>query len=538
MQKNNRLNVEVNFGLDALNKMKKGVDTLADAVKITLGPRGRNASIERNYGPPLITKDGVTVAKSIFVKDNVENMGAQLVKYVANNTNNWAGDGTTSATVLSQAIFNSGLKYVSLGHNPVLIKRGIDSAANLVITELESLSRSLSTEQEIKNVAEISLNNDKELSELISKIIIKIGNDGIISVEEATGSKTEVSYTSGIKLDRGYLSPVFVNTTKDSAEFEDCYVLVYDGSISLTKDIMAYLQNVSQENKPILMIANDITSDALDTLVLNNSRGALKSCAIKSPGFGDIRRDLLQDICCYSGATLISTQQQLQEGRMEMLGKIRKVSINRNNSSLIEGYAKDGAIEQRIKDLKDQLDQDGIFDYQIASIKERVSQLSDSVAILRVGGISEAEMRERKDRIEDAINAVKAAIDEGIVTGGGTALLHCYCYLKDNIPEDITDEEKAGYEIVLNALNAPFIQILSNAGQDYHLIMEKLIYSKNKRNGFNALTMMFVEDMYEEGVIDPLKVVKTGFKNAISASSTLLTTGVSITRFAEENTGT
>jgi chaperonin GroEL len=538
MQKNNRLNVKVDFGLDALNKMKEGVDTLANAVKITLGPRGRNAAIERNYGPPLITKDGVTVAKSIFVKDNVENMGAQLVKYVANNTNNWAGDGTTSATVLSQAIFNSGLKFINHGHNPVLIKRGIDSAAEIVLSKLEDLSRSLSTEQEIKNVAEISLNNDRELSELISKVIIQIGNDGIISVEEATGSKTDVTYTSGIKLDRGYLSPVFVNTVKDSAEFEDCYVMVYDGSISLTKDIMAYLQNVSQEGKPILIIANDVTSDALDTLVLNNSRGALKSCAIKSPGFGDIRRDLLEDICCYSGATLISTQQELQEGRMDLLGKIRKVSVNRNNTSLIEGYSKDGAIEERIKNLKEQMDQEGIFDYQIASIRERVSQLSDSVAILRVGGTSEAEMRERKDRIEDAINAVKAAIDEGIITGGGTGLLHCYSHLKENTPEDITVEEKAGYDIVLNALKAPFIQILTNAGQDYHLIMEKLIYSENKDNGFNALTMKFVEDMYEEGVIDPLKVVKTGFRNAISASSTLLTTGVSITRFGEESNDT
>jgi chaperonin GroEL len=533
MKKNKRLNVKVDFGLDGLNKMKKGIDTLANAVKATLGPRGRHAAIERNYGPPLITKDGVTVAKSIFIEDGVENMGAQLVKYVANNTNNWAGDGTTSATVLAQEIFNSGLRYVSLGHNPVLIKRGIDSAAKEVLSYLDDISIALSSEEEIKSVAKISLNNDEELSDLISKIIIKIGNDGIISVEEATGSETEVAYTSGIKIDRGYLSPVFVNTLKDTVEYEDCFVLVYDGEISMTKDLMAYLQNVSQENKPLLIIANDVNSDALETMVLNNARGSLKSCAIKSPGFGDIRRDLLQDICAYSGATLISTQKQLEEGDMLKLGKIRKISINRNNSSLIDGYSKDGAIESRIGSLKEQLDQEGIFDYQIASLKERISQLSDSVAILKVGGTSEAEMRERKDRIEDAINAVKAAIDEGIVTGGGSALLHCYSYLKSKIPNDLTPEEVAGYEIVLKALKSPFIQILKNAGEDYHLIMEKIISSQNKKCGFNALTMKFVDDMFEEGVIDPLKVVKAGLKNSVSASSTLLTTDVSITRFNE-----
>lgn len=536
MTKNKRLNVKVDFGLEGLNKMKKGVDTLANAVKVTLGPRGRHAAIERNYGPPLITKDGVTVAKSIYIEDNVENMGAQLVKYVANNTNNWAGDGTTSATVLAQEIFNLGLRYVSLGHNPVLIKRGIDSATSKVLDHLDSISRTLSSEEEIKSVAKISLNNDEELSDLISKIIIKIGNDGIISVEEATGSETEVTYTSGIKLDRGYLSPVFVNTAKDTAEYNDCYVLVYDGDISMTKDLMVYLQTVSQEGKPILIIANDVNSDALETLILNNARGSLKSCAIKSPGFGDIRRDLLQDICSYSGATIISTQKQLEEGDMSFLGKIRKVSVNRNNSSLIDGYAKDGAIEDRIASLKEQLEQEGIFDYQIASIRERISQLSDSVAILKVGGTSEAEMRERKDRIEDAINAVKAAIDEGIVTGGGSALLHCYSHLRDTIPSHLVSEERAGYEIVLDTLKAPFIQILKNAGQDYHLIMEKIISNSDNLCGFNALTMEYVDNMFEEGVIDPLKVVKTGLKNAVSASSTLLTTDVAITRFADDET--
>ena len=533
MQKS-RINVQVDFGLEGLKKMKVGIDTLANAVKATLGPRGRHAAIEKTYGPPLITKDGVTVAKSIFVKDNVENMGAQLVKYVASNTNNWAGDGTTSATVLAQEIFNAGLKYVSLGHNPVLIKRGIDLALSIILKELDSLSKDLSSEQEIKDVAKISLNNDEELSELISKIIINIGNDGIISVEEATGSDTSVSYTSGIKIDRGYLSPVFVNTMRDTVDYEDSYVLVYDGDISMTKDIMKYLQNVSEENKSLLIIANDINHDALDTLILNNSRGSLKSCAIKSPGFGDIRRDLLEDICCYSGAKLISTKKELEEGNMSCLGKIRKVSVNRYNTSLIEGSPEDGAIEQRITSLKEQLDNDGIFDYQIASLRERISQLSDSVAILKVGGTSETEMRERKDRIEDAINAVKAAIDEGVVTGGGSCLLHCIEGLKNNMPKDLTEEEMSGFKIMLEVLKAPFCQILKNSGVDYHLIMEKIIMSDSKVCGFAALRMKYAEDMFADGVIDPLKVVRAGLKNAVSASSTLLTTNVSITKFEED----
>ena len=532
-------NKEIKFGSEARKKLQKGVDTLANSVKATLGPRGRHACIEREGAIPLITKDGVTVAKSINLSDRVENMGAQLVKYVASNTNALAGDGTTTATVLSQSIFNSGLKMVEVGNNPVLIKRGIDIATEKVIDILDENKVSIENKDQICSIATISANNDPDLGEMIADIISNVGDDGIISVEEATGRATTVEYTDGITLDRGYINPAFVtNTAKMTTEFEDPFVLVFDGDLCLSADIVPIMQKVSETGKPLVVIAKDIKSEALQTLVLNNHRGSLRCIGIKAPGFGDLRRYMLEDIAVSTGSTMFTDEaiQSLKDAELSDLGMVKKSTVYMNTTELIGPMGDQEKISQRIDNLKEQLEYDGLYDYQIASLRNRISQLSGSVAILKVGGITETEMKERKDRVEDAINAVKAAIDDGIVGGGGSSLLHCIRPLKKYRESlKLSSEERIGFEIVESAIVEPFKQILQNSGIESYQYIHKIINDNQKHSGYDALKFSYSKNLIKDGIIDPVKVTKTALKSASSASGTLLTTEVVIYAHMEEN---
>lgn len=522
---------EVIIGSKARSKMQDGLNILANAVKTTLGPKGRHAAIERNYGAPLVTKDGVTVAQSIDLSCRIENMGAQLIKSVASSTNTVAGDGTTTATVLAQSIYNDGAKMVAAGHNPVLIKRGIDLAVSKVRELLKEQSIDISDENAIRSVATISANNDSFLGNLIADAISTVGDDGVISVEEATGGETSVSYTEGTSFDRGFLSPLFVtNTERMSVEFSNPYILLYDGVISSSQEILPLLQDVSKDGGSLLIVAKDVTSEALQTLILNKARGTLSVCATKSPGFGDIRADMMGDIATLCGGRLFASDgAPLRDVSLDSLGRARKVIVSRTQTSIIDGAGSQEDIDNRVSSIKIQLESDDLFTHHIASLRDRLSTMSGAVAIFKVGGASEAEMRERKDRVEDAINAVTAALSEGIVSGGGSALLHCVGPLSKHFAKsDISQEEKIGIDIVLKSIKSPFIQILTNAGVDYHEYMEKIIRSKNTTCGFNALLNSFEASMLDSGIVDPTKVVRSALENAASASGTLLTTEVTI----------
>jgi len=523
---------EVKFNSDARNGLQQGLDILANAVKVTLGPKGRHAAIERNYGPPLVTKDGVTVAKSIDLDDRIQNMGAQLIKAVASATNTVAGDGTTTATVLAQSIYTEGAKLVAVGHNPVLIKRGIDKATAIVVNKLKSISIPVSDDSVIKNVAIISANNDPDLGSLIGEVVSSVGNDGTISVEDATGGETRVVYSEGITLERGYINPGFVtNFEKMTVEYENPFVLMFDGKLSSSRDFLSLLEKVSGTGKPLLVIATEVDGEALQTLVLNKARNALTSCAIKAPGFGDTRREMLEDIATICGGRMFSAEEisELKNATLNDLGRARRIVVGRNHTTIIDGIGNQSAISSRIESLKVQLQDNTLSDYQLASIRNRLSAISGSIAIIKVGGVSESEMKERKDRVEDAINAVRAAIEEGIVSGGGSSLLHCVEHLrkeKDGLL--LTPEEMAGFQIIERAIKAPFMQIMQNAGIECHSIMEKIIEDKNSISGYDAYHNHYSNDMISIGVIDPVKVVRSALENAASASGTLLTTEVTI----------
>jgi len=520
----------VKFSSEARGGLQEGLDILANAVKATLGPRGRNAAIERDYGPPLITKDGVTVARSITLDDRVQNMGASLIKSVASSTNSLAGDGTTTATVLAQAIYTEGSKMVAAGHNPVLIKRGIDKAVKVVSEKLRDISKPVDSEDIINNVAIISTNNDLELGTMIGEVISSIGNDGMVSVEQATGAETSVSYSEGVSFDRGYITPTFAtNLDKLIVEFDNPYILVYNGKISSTHDVMPILEAVSEQNRPLLIIAQTMESEALQTLVLNKARGTLASCAVRAPGFGDIRADMLGDISSVCGATLFTDEAgcPLREATVLDLGTARRVLVTRSATSIIDGAGTSESIDSRVNSIKIQLEQTGLETYEIAALRQRLSALSGSIAVLKVGGVSESEVKERKDRVEDAINAVKAAIEEGIVPGGGAALLHCLPALnKYKESADLITEELVGIDVIAKAIKAPFIQILTNAGFEYHLHMENISGSTNMANGFDAFAGVLSKNMIKDGIIDPVKVVRSALENAASSSGTLLTTEV------------
>src|SRR6187549_908752 len=520
------------FSIEARAKLKRGVDQLADAVKLTLGPKGRNVVIDKKFGSPTITKDGVTVAKEIELSDPIENMGAQMVKEVATKTSDLAGDGTTTATVLAQAIYREGLKNVTAGANPMELKRGIDRAVEAIVEQLKTLSVPSAGKKEITQVGTISANNDKEIGTLIAEAMEKVGKDGVITVEEAKGLETTLETVDGMQFDRGYLSPYFV-TDPDKMEvaLEDGFVLIHDKKISSMKDLLPILEKVAQSGRPLLIIAEDVEGEALATLVVNKLRGTLKVAAVKAPGFGDRRKAMLEDLAILTGGTVISEEVglQLEKATIRDLGRAKKVQISKENTTLIDGAGDTKAIEGRIKQIKAQIEET-TSDYDKEKLQERVAKLAGGVAVIKVGASTEIEMKEKKARVEDALNATRAAVEEGIVAGGGVALLRASTSI-DGVK--LEGDEKVGAMIVKRALEEPIRQIVENAGLEGSVIVEKVKAEKVVTRGFDAESLEFV-DMIQAGIIDPTKVERVALENAASVASLLLTTEALITDLPEE----
>ena len=510
------------FDTDARDQLKKGVDALADAVKVTLGPKGRNVILDKKFGAPTITKDGVSVAKEIELEEPIENMGAQLVKEVASKTADQAGDGTTTATVLTQAIFGVGIKNVAAGANPMDLKRGIDKAVAAVVAELKANSKPISTSKEIAQVATVSANNDEEIGQMIANAMDKVGKDGVITVEEAKGTETEVKTVEGMQFDRGYLSPYFVtNTAKMEVQLEHPYILIYDKKISSMKELLPVLEPVAQSGKPLLIIAEDVDGEALATLVVNKIRGALKVAAVKAPGFGDRRKAMLEDIAILTGGTVISEERgfKLENATPDMLGRAEKINIDKDNATVVNGAGDAGAIKGRIAEIKAQIDKT-TSDYDREKLQERLAKLSGGVAILYIGAATEVEMKEKKDRVDDALHATRAAVQEGVVVGGGVALVRAASAL-DNLKGENEDQD-TGINIVRIAIESPLRTIVSNAGGEPSVVVNKI--RDNKGNyGYNARTDKY-EDLFKVGVIDPTKVTRLALENAASIAALLLTT--------------
>jgi chaperonin GroEL len=524
---------ELKFNAQARSGLKRGVDQLADAVKVTLGPKGRNVVLDKKFGSPTVTKDGVTVAKEIELEDAVENMGAQMLKEVASKTSDIAGDGTTTATVLAQAIFREGLKSVTAGVNPMSIKRGIDQAVETVVAELKRLSTATKGKKEIAQVGTISANNDPEIGELIADAMEKVGKDGVITVEEAKSLETYLETVDGMQFDRGYLSPYFVtNPDKMETELEDPYILIHDKKISTMKDLLPVLEKVAQSGRPMLLIAEDIEGEALATLVVNKIRGTLKVAGVKAPGFGDRRKQMLQDIAVLTGGQVVSEEVgfKLENVVLKDLGRAKRVVIDKDNTTIIDGAGKSDDIQGRIKAIKQQIEAT-TSDYDKEKLQERLAKLSGGVAVINVGAATETEMKEKKARVEDALHATRAAVEEGIVPGGGVAYIRTIKALDKLQLED--DEEQLGVSIVKKALEEPAKWIIQNAGLEGAVYVEK-IKSEKKTWGFNAASMQF-EDMIEAGVIDPTKVTRTALQNAASIAGLLLTTEAVITEKPEED---
>ncbi|WP_297335278.1 chaperonin GroEL [Algoriphagus sp.] len=513
---------ELFFDTDARDRLKKGVDALADAVKVTLGPKGRNVIIDKKFGAPTITKDGVSVAKEIELEEPIENMGAQLVKEVASKTADNAGDGTTTATVLAQSIFNVGIKNVAAGANPMDLKRGIDKAVAAVVSQLRTNSKAISTSKEIAQVATVSANNDEEIGKMISDAMDKVGKDGVITVEEAKGTETEVKTVEGMQFDRGYLSPYFVtNTEKMEAELESPYILIYDKKISSMKELLPVLEPVAQSGKPLVIISEDVDGEALATLVVNKIRGALKVAAVKAPGFGDRRKAMLEDIAILTGGTVISEERgfKLENATIDMLGRAEKVNIDKDNTTIVNGSGDANAIKGRISEIKAQIEKT-TSDYDREKLQERLAKLSGGVAILYIGAATEVEMKEKKDRVDDALHATRAAVQEGVVVGGGVALVRAAEALND-LKGDNEDQD-TGINIIRQAIESPLRTIILNAGGEPSVVINKI--RENKGNfGFNARTDQY-EDLFEAGVIDPTKVTRLALENAASIAALLLTT--------------
>ena len=513
---------ELFFDTDARDRLKKGVDALADAVKVTLGPKGRNVILDKKFGAPTITKDGVSVAKEIELTEPIENMGAQLVKEVASKTADNAGDGTTTATVLAQSIFNVGIKNVAAGANPMDLKRGIDKAVAAVVAKLRENSKGISTSKEIAQVATVSANNDEEIGKMISDAMDKVGKDGVITVEEAKGTETEVKTVEGMQFDRGYLSPYFVtNTEKMEAELDQPYVLIYDKKISSMKELLPVLEPVAQTGKPLLIIAEDVDGEALATLVVNKIRGALKVAAVKAPGFGDRRKAMLEDIAILTGGTVISEERgfKLENATPDMLGRAEKINIDKDNSTIVNGAGDPGAIKGRVAEIKAQIDKT-TSDYDREKLQERLAKLSGGVAILYIGAATEVEMKEKKDRVDDALHATRAAVQEGVVVGGGVALVRAADAL--NSLKGLNEDEDTGINIIRQAIESPLRTIVSNAGGEPSVVINKI--RENKGNfGYNARTDVY-EDLFKAGVIDPTKVTRLALENAASIAALLLTT--------------
>jgi chaperonin GroEL len=514
---------QILFNIDARNRMKKGVDTLADAVKVTLGPKGRNVVIEKKFGAPSITKDGVTVAKEIALEDPIENMGAQMVKEVASKTADIAGDGTTTATVLAQAIIGEGLKNVAAGANPMDLKRGIDKAVAAVVANLKKQAQKVGNDNErIEQVGTISANNDSEIGKLIAQAMAKVGNEGVITVEESKNTDTTVEVVEGMQFDRGYLSPYFVtNTEKMQVELDNPFILIFDKKISTMKDIIGILEKVVQSGRPLLIIAEDVDGEALATLVVNKLRGSLKIAAVKAPGFGDRRKEMLEDIAKLTGGTVISEEQgyKLENAEFGYLGQAESITIDKDNTTIVGGKGKKADIVARVNQIKSQLEAT-TSDYDREKMQERLAKLSGGVAVLYVGGGSEVEMKEKKDRVDDALHATRAAVEEGIVAGGGTAYIRAIDSLGKIEPEN--NDEKTGIDIIRRALEAPIRTIVANAGLEGSIIVQKIKDGKADF-GFNARTEQF-EKLFAAGVIDPTKVARVALENAASIASMFLTT--------------
>ena len=512
----------IQFGPDARAALKRGVDTLADAVKVTLGPRGRNVVIDKKFGAPTVTKDGVTVAKEIEIEDTIENMGAQMVREVASKTSDVAGDGTTTATVLAQAIFREGLKNVTAGANPMELKRGIDLAVEKVISGLKTLSREVTDKKEIAQVGTISANNDSEIGTLIASAMDKVGKDGVITVEEARGTDTTMEVVEGMQFDRGYLSPYFVtDTERMEASMEDPYILIHDKKISAMKDLLPILEKVAQSGRSIVIIAEDMEGEALATLVVNKIRGTLKAVAVKAPGFGDRRKAMLEDIAVLTGGQVISEEKgfKLENTTLALLGTAKKVTIDKDNTTIVEGAGKKDDIKRRINEIKAQIEKT-TSDYDKEKLQERLAKLSGGVAVLKIGATTEVEMKEKKARVEDALHATRAAVEEGIVPGGGVALVRSIAQL-DNVKTE-NEDQKIGVEIIKKALEEPLRWIVNNAGLEGSVILNKVKDGKDDY-GFNAQTETY-ENLLKAGVIDPTKVTRTALQNAASVASLLLTT--------------
>ncbi|SDG78951.1 chaperonin GroEL [Dyadobacter soli] len=520
------------FDTEARDKIKKGVDTLADAVKVTLGPRGRNVVIDKKFGSPSITKDGVTVAKEIDLKDPIENMGAQLVKEVASKTADSAGDGTTTATVLAQAIYSIGVKNVAAGANPMDLKRGIDKAVGTIVKDLEAQKKNISTSKEIAQVATISANHDEEIGNMIAEAMDKVGKEGVITVEEARGTETEVKTVEGMQFDRGYLSPYFVtNTEKMEAELERPFILISEKKVSSMKELLPVLEAVAQTGRPLLILAEDVDGEALATLVVNKIRGALKVAAVKAPGFGDRRKAMLEDIAIITGGTVISEERgfKLENATLDYLGTCEKAIIDKDNTTLVNGSGASEDIQARVNQIKAQIE-NTTSDYDREKLQERLAKLSGGVAILYIGAATEVEMKEKKDRVDDALHATRAAVEEGIVAGGGVAFIRATASL-DNLKGN-NEDETTGINIIRAALEAPLRTIVSNAGGEPSVVINK-VKDGSGAFGYNAKDNTY-QDLLEAGIIDPKKVSRLALENAASIAGLLLTTECVIADEPEE----
>lgn len=523
---------EITFDTNARDRIKRGVDKLADAVKVTLGPKGRNVILDKKFGAPTVTKDGVSVAKEIDLKDPIENMGAQLVKEVASKTADAAGDGTTTATVLAQSIYAHGIKNVAAGANPMDLKRGIDKAVEAVIEHLHKQSKNIKGSQEIAQVATISSNNDVEIGKMIATAMDKVGKDGVITVEEAKGTETEVKTVEGMQFDRGYLSPYFVtNTEKMEADLDHPYILIYDKKISSMKELLPVLEATAQTGKPLLIISEEVEGEALATLVVNKIRGALRVAAVKAPGFGDRRKAMLEDIAILTGGKVISeeTGMKLEDAKLEYLGRAEKINIDKDNTVIVNGAGKKAEIQGRVNQIKAQIEVT-TSDYDKEKLQERLAKLSGGVAILYIGAATEVEMKEKKDRVDDALHATRAAVQEGIIPGGGVAYIRAIEALK-NLPTD-NEDQNTGVNIIRLALESPLRTIAENAGQEGSVIVNKVREGK-KDYGYNARDNKF-EDFFAAGIIDPTKVSRLALENAASIAGLLLTTEAVVSEIPED----
>ncbi len=523
----------IEYSADARAKLKKGVDQLADAVKVTLGPKGRNVVIEKKFGAPTVTKDGVTVAKEIELEDPMENMGAQMVKEVASKTSDDAGDGTTTATVLAQAIFNEGLKNVTAGANATEIKRGIEEAVKVVVDELKKLSRPIENKTEIAQVGAISANNDMEIGELIAEAMEKVGKDGVITVEEAKSTETTLDVVEGMQFDRGYISPYFVTSPETmEAILEDPLILIYDKKISAMKDLLPILEKVAQTGKSLLIIAEDVEGEALATLVVNKLRGTLRVAAVKAPGFGDRRKAMLEDIAILTGGRVISEEAgfKLENAVLSDLGSAKRVVIDKDNTTIVEGAGKTDDIQARIQQIKRQIEET-TSDYDREKLQERLAKLAGGVAVLKIGAATEVEMKEKKARVEDALHATRAAVEEGIVPGGGTALLRALPALEKL---NLDGDRQIGVNIIKRAVEEPIRQIVNNTGLEGSVIVQKVKDAKNPNFGFNAAKEDYEDDMVKAGIIDPTKVVRTAIENAASVAGLLLMTEAVVAEIPEK----